>query len=281
MQVEGWKYYNHAMVPTTAPNETPDTHPIESGAIWKAGGGTPLLARWTTNWDCGHETNWWYVIKDEPFDIEALKSKRRYEVNKGNKNFDVRIINPCEYKEDLLKVRIEAFSAYPSKYRPSVVKEKFLKEVDDWDKYDVFGAFSKETNEISGYALLKMQNDNFLNFTVLKTVPAMEKFAVNAALVYGIVNHYEEFLKSGGIICDGSRSINHETHFQDYLEKYFGFRKAYCNLHVQYNPKIKWLIKLMFPVRKTLNSFDGIGIIHSINSVLKMEEICRSEVSDK
>ncbi len=41
MQVEGWRYYNHAMIPTTAPHETPDTHPIESGAIWKAGGVLP------------------------------------------------------------------------------------------------------------------------------------------------------------------------------------------------------------------------------------------------
>lgn len=37
MQVEGWRYYNHAMVPTTAPHETPDMRPIESGAIWKGG----------------------------------------------------------------------------------------------------------------------------------------------------------------------------------------------------------------------------------------------------
>ena len=41
MQVEGWKYYNHAMIPTTAPHEMPDTSLIESGAIWKAGGVLP------------------------------------------------------------------------------------------------------------------------------------------------------------------------------------------------------------------------------------------------
>ena len=38
MQVEGWKYYNHAMIPTTAPHETPNMHPIENGDIWKVGG---------------------------------------------------------------------------------------------------------------------------------------------------------------------------------------------------------------------------------------------------
>lgn len=276
MKIKGWEYYNHAMFPTTIPKETPDLHPIESGEIWKAGGrGTPLLARWTTDWDCGVETNWWYVIKDEPFDIEALKSKRRDEVNKGNKNFEVRIINPCQYKEELYRVQTAAFSAYPEKYRPSVEKDKFISGIGDLEKYDVFGAFYKKTNDLAGYAFLKMQKDNFCDFTVLKTKPELEKYAINAALVYGIVSYYKAFLQNGGIICDGARSINHETHFQDYLEKYFGFRKAYCHLHVQYNPRVKWMIKLLFPLRKVLASLDGIGIFHSINSVLKMEEICR------
>ena len=110
---------------------------------------------------------------------------------------------------------------------------------------------------------------------MLKTMPAMEKFAVNAALVYGILNYYNEFLKSGGIICDGARSINHETHFQDYLEKYFGFRKAYCKMHIVYNPKVKWLIKLLYPFRQILGKLDEIGTVHQVNAVLRMDEIAR------
>ena len=53
-----------------------------------------LFARWTSEFDCGYETNWWYVIKDKEFDLSALKSNYRYKINKGNKNFDVRVINP-------------------------------------------------------------------------------------------------------------------------------------------------------------------------------------------
>ena len=44
MQIDGWKYYNRAAIPQTSPHETPDLHLIESGDIWKVGGG-PLLAR--------------------------------------------------------------------------------------------------------------------------------------------------------------------------------------------------------------------------------------------
>lgn len=44
--------------------------------------GAHLLARWTTDWDCGHKTQFWYVIKDDMYDISVLKRKRRYKINK-------------------------------------------------------------------------------------------------------------------------------------------------------------------------------------------------------
>lgn len=38
MQIDGWKYYNHAAIPTTAPHEIPDISPITDGSIWKIRG---------------------------------------------------------------------------------------------------------------------------------------------------------------------------------------------------------------------------------------------------
>ena len=69
---DGWRYYNHAAIPICASHEVPDLSPLEDRSIWNARGGAPVLARWTSDWDCGYETEWWYVIKDEPFDITAL-----------------------------------------------------------------------------------------------------------------------------------------------------------------------------------------------------------------
>ena len=42
MQIDGWKYYNHAAIPTTAPHEIPNISPITDGSIWKSGGGGVL-----------------------------------------------------------------------------------------------------------------------------------------------------------------------------------------------------------------------------------------------
>ena len=38
MQITGWKYYNHAAIPTMAPHEEPDISSIIDGDIWKIGG---------------------------------------------------------------------------------------------------------------------------------------------------------------------------------------------------------------------------------------------------
>lgn len=245
MEIQGWQYYNHAAIPTTAPYEEPDITPIQNGSIWKVKG-RPLLARWTTEFDCGYETNWWYVIKDAPFDIGDLKSKRRYEINKGIKFFDARVIDPTNCKEELYEIQVAAFSAYPEKYRPTVEKDAFIKGINGWNKYTVFGAFFRETGKLAGYAFCKESTCRFVDFSVLKTIPEYEKYAINAALVAGTLSHYTKLLEAGGILCDGARSINHETAFQDYLEKYFGFRKAYCKLHIVYRPRIQLIVKIFF-----------------------------------
>ena len=276
MKVNGWKYYNHAAIPTCAPHQDADVSAIESGDIWNLNGKKPLLARWTTDFDCGYETNWWYVIKDTPFDINALKAKRRYEVNKGIKNFDVRVIDPREYKEELFYVQKSAFSAYPAKYRPKVEHDTFTESIDNWTDFKVYGAFFKETGKLCGYSFLG-EKDNCAFFYVQKADPEYESYAVNAALVYGIVTDYDEFLKNGGYICDGEKSISHETAFQDYLEKYFDFRKAYCRLQIEYKPGFKSIVKLLFPMRRILSSLDSVKIVHQINSVMKMEELVREQ----
>ncbi len=130
MTIGDWTYYNHGWLPTCAPHQIPDTTPLTNGELFKNGG---VLARYTTEYDCGYETEWWYVIKDDVFDINALKSKRRYIVKQGEKNFDVRVIDPEKYYEDIFCVAEKAFSVYPKKYRPSLDKENFMKEVCGWN----------------------------------------------------------------------------------------------------------------------------------------------------
>lgn len=271
-----WRYYNHALLPACAPHEEVNTDAIINGEIWRNCnvGGYPLLARWTNDFDCGYETEWWYVIKDQPFDIDKIKAKRRWDIKKGISYFEVRYINSSEYAEQLADVQIAAFSAYPEKYRPVVDKEKTINgfKNDKIGKY--YAAFKRDTGEMAAYVILH-RNGNCLDLSVEKSKPQYEKLQVNAAMICGVLEAEKELLKTG-YICDCERNVNHETAFPDYLIKYFGFRKAYCKLHMVYRPWFGFVIKCLYPFRKLLQKFDGIGLIHQANAVLKMEEIARS-----
>ena len=55
MKIDGWRYYNSAAVPTTPPNVDPCTEAVTSGEIWELDG-NPILARWTSCFDCKVET---------------------------------------------------------------------------------------------------------------------------------------------------------------------------------------------------------------------------------
>ena len=279
MKIDGWKYYKHAMVPSTFPHEQPNTAPVDDGSIWKSGKAS-LLARWTTDFDCGYETNWWYVIKDTPFDIDSLKAKRRYEINKGNKNFYVKEITSIEVVEDLYEVAAAAYATYPKSYRPNIDLGKFRSEVEKWNFYKVYGAYAVEDDSLCGYACLNKINreGNYINFTTMKAVPEKERLGLNAAMVNKILVDHVDFLSSGGYISDGARSINHETAFQDYLEKYFGFRKAYCKLHIVYRPYVRVLVKIFYPFRKILKKIGFVKLVGSFNALLQMEEINRTKV---
>lgn len=266
---KGWRYYNHALIPTTAPHEMIEKP--ESG-FWKCGGGIALFARWTEDFDCKEETSWWYVIKDTPFDIYALKAKRRYEINKGLKNFDVRIIDACDYAKELYHVTKNAYLQYPEKYRPSIEYNSFLNSIDGWKKHRVYGAFHRESNKLCGYAWVDIY-ETYVDFACMKADPSYEKYGVNAAIVFGIVDSFNEKMDGHFYICDGSRNSVHETNFQDYLEKYFGFRKAFCRLKMKYRFPVGLIVRILYPWR---DKFKKEGRISSkIANVLFFEEIVR------
>lgn len=271
-----WKYYNHAIIPTAAPHEAPALEEIRDGSVWKKfQNRKPLFIRYTTDFDTFENDDWYYCIKDTPFDLAQLNSKKRYEINRGKKNFEVKEIDPVEYFEALLEVRRAAYTQYSEKVEvdPAV----FSRYTAEWkEKNIVLAAFSRETDEMAGYVRL-LDCGDWMKFEVQQAKPEFEKKSVNAALVAGILEYCAPRLGSGFYICDGERNVLHQTAFQDYLEKYFGFRKAPCRLHLIYHKKIKPIIKIAYPFRKILLKFDRSPMIHRLNGVLALEEVVRKQ----
>jgi hypothetical protein len=152
-----------------------DATPVTNGDIWKEAE-KPLLARWTSDYDCGYETNWWYVIKDTVFDMSSLKAKRRYEINKGIKNFDVKVISPAEHVNKLCEITKKAYEAWPKKYRPDSSDDKIVAMIGNNDFFTtLFQAldtyYAQETLEnLPVTEDVRMIIDNFENKFNVDTV---------------------------------------------------------------------------------------------------------------
>lgn len=271
MKIDGWKYYNHAVIPTTAPHEKVDLTPINNGSIWKIDG-KPLFARWTSDFDCDAETNWWFIIREAPYSIDTLTSKSsRKDIRRALKRCNVIKINPNEYLEDLYNCYKAAYRRYK---KADNFKEKnvFISDcIEDYKNgIEFWGGFDIETGILIGYMTVAVYESHVDTLTA-KFWPEYMTLGVSDAIYHTILNYYLNILGKK-YINGGSRNINHLTETQEYKERHFDYRKAYCRLHMAYNPKFRALIKVLCLCKRILQSFDNITFIHQINSVIKMQE---------
>lgn len=269
----GWTYYNHAMIPTTMPHEEPDLTPLQTGELWNIhGGGTPLFARWTTDFDCENETSFWACILDKPFEVDQLKSNRRYKITKGNRNFYTRLLN-SEDLEAMYDVYLGCLPGYGGAITP-VSREAFLKEwgsIMQAPETVLIGACSRGDDSLCGYAHC-IDRGKYIPISSFKSKVCEEKKNVNFALMDGICSHFREALENGSYLCDGWRNVLHETEFQSWLEKYFQFRKAYCHLHLKYRFPVNLAVAALYPFRKQIAKIPKLKPVYA---VLIMEEWSR------
>lgn len=270
MDIKGWKYYNFAAFPDTWPHEDVDLRPVNDKTIWKMTG-SPILARWTTDWDKQEESQFYYCIKDDKFDISTLRSNRRHKINKANRLFETKIINPKDYKEEIYDVYTESLKGYPAGTSGKTREQMYRTIENGFSQKECvfFATFEKETGLMCGYSDLYIR-DRFIPISSFTTRVDKEKNYVNHALLYGIGEWFNQLDIENAYLCDGARNVLHQTNFQDFLERYFGFRKAYCTLHIVYKPPINLIVRMLFPFRKKLYRSSA-KKLRLVASVLKME----------
>lgn len=151
---------------------------------------------------------------------------------------------------------------------------------DDFSSY-IQNLHDAETNEF--YATRFLENGKLIEFLIIthkgkfigltqqKTNPEYEKYNSNASLIDFVLTKYNEKLKRGEVaFTNGSRNIKHETNFNAYLEKYFGFRKAYAKLRVVYRFPFGIIVKLLKPFRKLFEHTEN-PLLYNLYCVLKMD----------
>ncbi len=275
--MDKWKFYNGAIISDNEPHN-PVVKSVDCQALFSQFKSAYFI-KYISKYDLPKEIKWWYCIKDDAFKIDNLKSKRKNIVKKGKDNFLTKEIDPQLYIENFCEIMRKSILEYNHNVQIDIkAVERKCAYLSKNQNNKIIGAFFRENpNKLVG-SLWLSRIGKCINLVEMHVIPEYEKFQINAALVLFACERLNSDLEKGYYLSDGERNILHQTAFQEYLEKYFGFRKAFCDLKIVYRPWVALFIHLFFPFRNRIDEYvkkHDVSIIKKINFVLLLESIRR------
>mgnify|MGYP002624362934 CR=1 FL=1 len=273
-----WNLYQGALLPYVPPYEKIDVD--RTWIVNEIKRRKALFARWTSDFDCGHPSEWWFCLRDKPIELSEFKSKLRNEINRGLKTTEFLLVDNDkkeEYVPLFFEIAKECHAEYPEKYRPHITLEVMRKNVEKtiFRGGNFWACIDKETSVMCGYCEV-IPRGKLLNMTIVKVRPEYLRNRVNAGLVFTLCQYY---LNSGmyAYLSDGQRNIRHETNYQAFLVKTLGFRYAYCRLNVVYHPLVNILVKGCYPFRSLIGKLSvNSARLYNLYCLLRQEEYARA-----
>ncbi|MDA8085794.1 MAG: hypothetical protein M0Z75_03755 [Nitrospiraceae bacterium] len=261
-----WTLYHGALVPASPFPEYPEVDSGQADSLLKASGA--WLIRYSTA-PCDYETSWWYVVcsNHDPTDIRA---KTRSEIKRGRRECIVHEVDPGWLADN----------GYPC-YCAAVARYRDLKPVAEGVFKKIIlntrdGPFCYWTvfheGHLAGYCQCIIEGMH-VSTNVAKYDPLYLRHRSAYALIDTLIQTY--VVGKGMTLCNGNRSIAHNTNYQDFLIK-LGFRKQFCRLNVVYNPLLKLAVDALYPIRSMLAGLPGLRIINRARALLFQEEIRRT-----
>lgn len=261
-----WQLHKGALMPATvAPCFVNGMTPAEEKSLLEESGA--LLLRYSSD-PCDEETEWWYVVCDS-YDARKLSSKVRNQISKGTRACSVRVISAEWLASNGYACYLAAHSRYKN-VRPSH-REIFRRNIlrTKGGPFEYWGVFVDDS--LSGYCQCVIE-EKHVTTNVIKFDPAYLKYYVSYALVTYLIQHY--VVEGGSVLSNGSRSVAHDTNFQDLLLK-LGFRKQFCRLNVLYRSWLGLGIGVLYPVRHLIGCLPESDSIHKLQALLFQEELRR------
>jgi hypothetical protein len=242
----------------------------DSSAAMKRLGG--MLVRTTGGFESSGEAGGWYAVICRRFtDVgDNPSSNTRSKLRRALRNCTVRRMTAEELARFGHPVYVNAHERYrgasahmsPSAFRAhALATEGFEDIVHHW------GVFCDE--DLAGYSSTYVLGTVEASYATLKFHPAYLKRYSSYALLYEMNRYY---LKDQRVayVNDGFRSILHETDLQDFLERTFGFEKAYTSVDVTYRAPVGALVRATFPMRRLLGRVDQrLGALYELERIVR------------
>ncbi len=265
--IQNFELYKHAWVDKRAPHHGEKLRQDELRLLLSNGG---ILVRNTYDFDCKEETSFWFVIKDTFGGMEELSSKKRNQVRKSLKTYDVRRVSA----EELLSVGLPIYQEACESYRVKtsvVTDEDFRARILACEKEgssDYWCVYRKDTAEAVALAINTRYTD-CCEYNSMKCKPSVMHNSTYPyyGLIYEMNRYYLDELKLK-YVNDGARSITEHSNIQPFLIDTFHFRKAYCKLQIVYKWWMKIIVDTLYPLRSVVP-------ILPVKAILRMESFVR------
>jgi hypothetical protein len=244
----------------------------DSSAAMKRLGG--MLVRTTGGFGSSDQAGGWYAVICRRFtDVgEIPSSNTRSKLRRALRNCTVRRLTARELARWGHAVYVGAHERYrgaSADMSPSTFQAHALATEGFDDIVHHWGVFCD--GDLAGYSSNYVLGTAEASYATLKFHPAYLKRYTSYALLYEMNRYYLDD-QQFAYVNDGFRSILHETDLQDFLERTFGFEKAYTSVDVTYRAPVGALVKATFPARRALGRVD-----QRLRALYELERIVRED----
>jgi hypothetical protein len=219
-------------------------------------GGTVL--RTTTGFGSVPPGGDWYAVicrRFTPVD-EVSSSNTRSKLRRALRNCEVRRLTAADVAGKGYEVYVKAFERYRGAESP-VAHSLFANHIMAGEGFDdVIEHWGVMVDgELAGYSTNYVFGATEASYSALKFDPAHLRKYSSYALFHAMNEHY---LGEGrvGYVNDGFRSVLHDTELQDFLERTFGFERAYTGIDAFYRGPFGAFVRATFPFRNLIGRLD-------------------------
>ena len=242
----GYRLYQNAWVYENDPCREEKLSELQMKDLLKGGG---WLVRNCYNFDCVKETSFWQIVKDSPPTESELSKSTRANLRRAFSTYEYRLLSKEEFLQLGYPIYKEALLRYGVSQNSIASKESFIASYKNLDEslHDFWGGFYKETGELAMWEHIVIKGCVVEELSE-KLSGRFKKHNPTYGLNYIICQYYlgEKGFK---YVCAGWRTLTEHSNVQNFLVDKLKFRKAYCELQIQYVWWLKIVVVLLFPFR--------------------------------
>lgn len=276
MEGVDWFEYQGFMIPAYLPHCYPPITTEVAKEVVRISGRP--FARWHSHFRQVDKSQWWYVLRRKPWNIQEASRNTRSKIRRGMKKFITRVITLPEIRGCGYKICLCAEQRYGRKGFV-ISKDKFNDKILAAEKYsdafEFYGVFCED--KLVGFSENYIQRNAVFLESIWYDPDYLRSYS-SYVFTQGVLEHYIN-QRNFEYVLDGSRSIHHKTNVQDFFIDIFGFTKEYSALHIAYSTKFKIAINMAYPFRNAvwfLHDKWANGFINNVSAVLRQEHIRRS-----